>query len=115
MCEIDASVGDYCDYRPLSDTVQRAAKPYRCDTCRGGIAPGARYQRVVSLVEGEIHTERSCLGCRDDRTRFAKAHGYESCNPTGFVEWLDECVEEGGPGVRRWREMRRRIEKRGAA
>ena len=116
MCQIDASISDYCEYRKLSDTVARARKQYQCDTCDGAIATGQQYQRVVSLHDGEIHTERSCVPCRDDRRRFAKAHGYGDWTASGFTPWLDECIDETeGRERRRWLAMRERIAARGAA
>lgn len=51
--------------RTISETIQAARKPHRCDHCGTTIDPGQQYERIRGVWEGTPSVFKSHLECRD--------------------------------------------------
>ncbi|MCY4507837.1 MAG: hypothetical protein OXG35_12890 [Acidobacteria bacterium] len=74
----DAPQPSYCRV-----STRRAAKRYSCYECRDPIEPGAQYENVHGLWEGEWDTMRICAGCADIRRELF-------CGPWSYGEMWDD-------------------------
>ena len=111
MCEID--LGDPCEVWVPSTAVAR--KPHRCDGCRRVIQPGEKYHKTFARFEGEDASSKHCRDCGRDMDAFSKAHEQQLPHPTGLVDAVQECIDEGSPNEeRRWKAMLARIRARGS-
>lgn len=71
-----------------SESVRRAAKPYRCCECSAPIGKGERHEYVSGKWEGAVMDFRTCLPCAEIRKVFC-------CNA-----WLLETL---------WEDMREQV------
>ena len=60
--------GEYEDAPSVFREVMRTArKRYRCGECRQPIEPGARYEYVFGVWDGQSDTHRTCAPCAEIR------------------------------------------------
>lgn len=69
----------------VSRTFPISSRPRRCGECKAPIAPGERYQRVVTKWEGEILTMTDCGLCAAWARAFGDAMRRE-CDEASWEE-----------------------------
>jgi hypothetical protein len=112
MCEIDTGDGE--PIYGYSATTRKARKHHSCTVCGGPISPGESYTYRSGICDSEPWSEKSCALCLVDDKEFSKAHdvgGVGSMLP----DYLDDCIQERGPGWEKWRAMRERLRARRSA
>lgn len=105
MCEIDFA-GETCSV--FNEEKRRARKPHTCCGCNSTIEIGTVHVYVFMVFDREPYSERECPACTEDREVFEAAHKV-SFSPGGFGGYLDNCIDEGEPGVEKWIAMREAI------
>jgi len=65
---VNVDVDDYADL--ISDTTPTARKVFKCHECKEGITPGQQYRREVTVYDGRLETNRTCLDCISIRNAF---------------------------------------------
>lgn len=91
----------------------RARKPHRCACCGSAVAAGGSYVRTKSLYDGCWQQWAECLPCSKRIDAFGKEHRLTPSADT-FSEYLDQCVDERGPGFERWQRVRNWLSRRRA-
>lgn len=107
MCDL------YADERAevWDRTFPRAKKEYRCECCDAMIRVGTKYVRTFIVFEGEASTAKSCVACNRDINKFGKEHNYWPW-PNGFVEYLNNCIDEEPEEAAPWKRILVRIKAR---
>ncbi len=84
-----------CDVATSPDAfvsgTRRARKQHRCCECRETIEPGATYQVISGIWDGEPGRYKTCLPCVAARDAFDRRPGSDCHAPLGD---LFECVHE---------------------
>ncbi len=80
-----------------SESIRRAAKPYRCCECSAVIEKGDRHEYVSGKWDGEIMDFRTCLPCSEIRKAFyCQTWGlgslWEDMQEQIFPEWRDDLT-----------------------
>lgn len=90
----------YCDFGEQA-TVYRASThqarvQHKCYECSGLIKPGERYEKVVTLYDGEWTTAKTCCRCLDVR-EYVTAHAPCFCWLHGsMLDDAKEVIEQHG-------------------
>jgi len=103
---VSVYVDDYC--RTLREEQPTARKQHKCNECRRTIEAGEKYNREVSLYDGDISTYKTCLDCMSIRREFFSGGFYY-----GDTKWMlrdhineiygdvsESCLASLTPGAR---------------
>lgn len=100
MC--DFGLGDLEIAKVWQETVRRAAKAHRCNSCGVGIERGEYHLVHVSILDS-VSRERMCFACWWAREDFHQEHvGSPSIMPSMLGEFLRECARDGYASDARW-------------
>lgn len=100
MCDIENN-GHGDSFDVWRERMVRARKQHRCSSCDAIIAPGERYARLFWLSDGEHYSEVCCAACEDARRAFGEEHGWLT-PPSCLDDLLEQCVDSGDEGSKRW-------------
>jgi hypothetical protein len=101
MCEID--IFDDIPSTLIDNRDVKARKRHRCAGCGGFIDSGKKYRKMVYIMDGSFYSEKMCRPCALDSDRFAKEHGFGYFYPTGWLEFVSECIDgDGADADPRW-------------
>ena len=86
-------VDDYCT--TLRESQPTARKQHKCGECRRTIEAGEKYNREVSLYDGDISTYKTCLDCMSIRREFFRGGFYYEF----IIDALDEHINDSGGDI----------------
>lgn len=71
------------------------------------------YVNHFSVYDGRPYSEKKCMKCNRDMERFAKAHNVGWFTPSGWLEFVELCIDDDGEDADpRWKMMKIRANTR---